>query len=115
VKIEKSQPKRSLYEQFINDELDGEGYKTKKAQLDAELSNVKRLQFSVSAEIRQSRAVKNENGEITQIAEEVKITDSLTRSLVEALIDKVYVHSPEHIEIVWRFDEFCKEEIRYVG
>jgi DNA invertase Pin-like site-specific DNA recombinase len=100
--------KRILYEQFINGDLDDEGYKIKKAQLDAELSNIKRLHSTISAEIRQSRAVKDENGEITQIAEEVKITDSLTRSLVEALIDKVYVHSPEHIEIVWRFEGFVE-------
>ena len=102
--------KRFLYEQFINNDIDGEVYKTKKVQLDTELNNVKRLHSSVSTEIRQSKAVKDENGEIIRITEEVKITDSLTRSLVEALIDKVYVYPGERIEIIWRFDGFYKEE-----
>ena len=106
--------KRSLYEQFINNELDSEGYKIKKEQLDTELDNIKRLRSSVSVEVRQSKAVKDESSEIVKIAEEVKVTDSLTRSLVEALVDKVYVFSGERIEIVWRFDVFCKEEIRNV-
>jgi hypothetical protein len=102
--------KRFLYEQFINNDIDGEVYKTKKVQLDTELNNVKRLHSSVSDEIRQSKAVKDESGEIIRIAEEVKITDSLTRSLVEALIDNVYVYPGERIEIMWRFDGFYKEE-----
>jgi hypothetical protein len=71
--LELNDNKRSLYEQFINNELDGEGKKKKKAQLDAELDNIKRLRSAVSAEVRQSKAVRGESSEVAKIAEEVTI------------------------------------------
>ena len=62
----------------------------------------------LTAETSKIAAKKSEDGEQKKIAEIVAAERTMTRTLVDLLIDKVYVYPTNHIEVVWKIAEFYK-------
>jgi hypothetical protein len=60
---------------------------------------------SVLAVLRATSAETSDD-ELRKIAGAVQETDKLNRSLVDLLIDKVYVYPDNQIEIVWKVADF---------
>lgn len=91
--------KRELYEQFVLGELDAEGYKEKKAELDVKLA----YEQSIRSAIAEQALAEREEQEIVRqkkkIADELNAADGLTKSLVDLLIKRVYVFPDNRIEI----------------
>ena len=101
--------KRKLYERFLLQDISIEDYKTQKAEVDTELTQLKRLQSVVSAQTAQMQMDEKTKHARIELAREITETDSLTARLADILIDRVYVHPGNEIEIIWKMKDFCTE------
>lgn len=97
--------KRQLYEQFALGEIDLDTYKERKAGYDAELVRVKNVCTMAAAQTKQVQADYEAKVKRREIIREVSGADSLTQSLIDALIDKVYVFPGNRIEIVYKMQD----------
>lgn len=97
--------KRLLYEQFALGEIDLGTYKEQKARYDAELVRVKNVCTMAAAQTKQAQADYEAKVKRREIIKEVSGADSLTQSLIDALIDKVYVFPGNRIEIVYKMQD----------
>ena len=97
--------KRQLYEQFALGEIDLGTYKEQKARYDAELVRVKNVCTMAAAQTKQAQADYEAKVKRREIIREVSGADSLTQSLIDALIDKVYVFPGNRIEIVYKMQD----------
>ncbi len=101
--------KRKLYEQLLLQAISVEDYKAQKAAIDRELTQLKRLQSVVSAQTAQMRMDEKTKHARIELAREITETDSLTARVADTLVDRVYVHPGNEIEIVWKMKDFCVE------
>ena len=101
--------KRKLYEQLLLQEISIEDYKTQKAAVDRDLTQLKRLQSVVSAQTAQIQMDEKTKNARIELAREITETDSLTAKLADTLVDRVYVYPDNEIEIVWKMKDFCIE------
>lgn len=97
--------KRLLYEQFALGEIDLGTYKEQKARYDAELVRVKNVCTMAAAQTKQAQADYEAKVKRREIIKEVSKADSLTQSLIDALIDKVYIFPENRIEIVYKMQD----------
>lgn len=91
--------KRELYEQFVLGEIDGDEYKARKSETDVLIADVKNI---IAAAAEQAKSVRKEYEESLwqkKIADELNAADTLTYSLVDLLIKRVYVFPDNRIEI----------------
>lgn len=91
--------KRELYEQYILGILDIDTYKSKKAELDIQLADIKNLCSVVAAKAKSAQEEYEESIRNAEMAACIDGADSLTKSLVDGLIDKLYVFPNNRIEI----------------
>lgn len=91
--------KRVLYEQFVLGEINAETYKARKAEIDVKLT----YERNVSETIKAQAKADCENAEKQQfqkeLAAELNSTDTLTQSLVNVLINRVYVFPNNRVEL----------------
>jgi predicted nucleic acid-binding Zn finger protein len=99
--------KRALYEKLILDELDAAGYKAAKSKIDVELDHLNNALARLNTEASAMSAAKSSDAELRKIAGTVIGEIKLTRPLVDALIDKVYVYPHNRIEIMWKAADFA--------
>lgn len=91
--------KRGLYEQFVLGEIGGDEYKARRSETDVLIADVKNV---IAAAAEQAKSVREEYEESLRqkkIADELKATDTLTSSIVDLLIKRVYVFPDNRIEI----------------
>jgi hypothetical protein len=100
--------KRSLYEKLILGELDAAGYKAAKSKVDVELDHLNNALERLNGETLAMSAAKSSDDELRKIAETVIGESKLTRPLVDALIDKVYVYPGNRVEIMWKVADFAE-------
>ena len=104
--------KRSLYEQLIIGKIDTSAYKTKKAVFDADMERLKRALDTLKADAAMISAAKASKEELKKIADIAINAESLTGPLVDLLIDRVYIYPGNHVEIVWKNEDYfalCKK------
>lgn len=102
--------KCNLYEQFLSQQITMEVYQTERAMIDTELSRLKQLHSSIAAQTTQVQMDEKTKSVRTKLAQEITSTSGLTAELADALIDRVYVHPGNQVEIVWKMNDFCVEE-----
>lgn len=102
--------KRSLYEQFLSQQITMEVYQAERAVIDTELSRLKQIHSGIAAQTTQMQMDEKTKSARTKLAQEITSTSSLTAELANALIDRVYVHPGNQVEIVWKMKDFCVEE-----
>lgn len=103
------QVKQNLYEQLITKQITVEEYQKQKGICDADMRN---YQAEYDRSIRQLEQVKTNNtnhSQLMDIAKKVKKENTLTQSLSDMLIDKVFVYPDKQIEIVWKIKDFCMD------
>ncbi len=83
--------KRGLYEQFVLGELDAETYKAKKAELDVKLAYERNVSAAAAEQAKAERDEHEAKLRQKKIADELNAADTLTKSLVDLLIKRVYV------------------------
>jgi len=98
--------KRSLYERLILGEIDQDGYKALKADVDSELTRLNYAYSNLVAENGKLIATKAINDDLHRTAESVSGINTLTRSLVDMLISKVIVYPGDRVEIEWKVSGF---------
>jgi hypothetical protein len=98
--------KRRLYELYVLQELNVVEYKTETSKCEAELAELKRIHALLAARTERLRQDKETSTRVRKIADEVKDEQTLTRGLVETLIDKVYVYPGNRVEVCWKLQDF---------
>lgn len=91
--------KRELYEQFVLGELDAESYKAQKAELDVKLAYERNVSAVIASQVRSEQNSLEETERKKEIAAELNSADTLTRSLVDLLIKRIYILPDQRIEI----------------
>ena len=100
--------KRHLYEQYTLGELDIDTYKARKAELDVQIAQEKNVAAVVEAEVKSAQDEYEESVRQKKIADELNDTDTLTKTLVDLLIKRVYVFPDNRIEIEYNTRDFLK-------
>ena len=98
--------KMRLYEQFLSGTLSMEDYKTEKAKLDDALTKTKNAHAALSAQAKEEQESHTEQIQRRSIIQELTAADSLSPTLVDMLIDKVYVFPDKRIEVVYKVKDF---------
>ncbi|MCM1276774.1 MAG: recombinase family protein, partial [Lachnospiraceae bacterium] len=91
--------KRGLYESFVLGEITAEDYKARKLETDALIADVRNVIAAAAEQAKSVREEYEENLRQKKIADELQAADTLTKSLVELLIKRVYVFPDNKIEI----------------
>ncbi len=94
--------KRKLYEQFVLGELDAETYKARKAELDVKLVYEQNVSAVIAAQAKSDRDKQEKQQLQKKIADELNAADTLTKSLVDLLIKRVYVFPDNRIELKYQ-------------
>ena len=91
--------KRELYEQYILGILDIDTYKSKKAELEIQLADMKHLCSVVADKAKTAQEDYEESIKNAEIVASIDGADSLTKALVDKLVERVYVFPNNRIEI----------------
>lgn len=91
--------KRELYEQFVIGELDAETYKARKAEIDVKLAYERNVSNVIAAQAKSEQDEQERLQRQKKIADELNAADTLTNSLVDLLIKRVYVFPDNRIEL----------------
>lgn len=98
--------KRELYEQYILGILDIDTYKSKKAELEIQLADMKHLCSVVADKAKTAQEDYEESIKNAEIAASIDGADSLTKALVDKLVERVYVFPNNRIEIKYATRRF---------
>lgn len=98
--------KRELYEQYILGILEIDTYKIKKAELEAQLVDVKNVCAVISARAKASQEEYDVSLRNAEIVSSISGTDSITSALVDKLVDKIYVFPNKRVEIQYKVRGF---------
>lgn len=102
--------KRQLYERYALGEIDLETYRSQKAVYDAELVQAKNVHAAITAQTKQIQSDYEARLKQREIVQEVGSTDVLTQSLIDRLINRVYVFPGDRIEIEYVTQDFLGTE-----
>jgi len=100
--------KRGLYEALIMEDIEVNQYKQENTRIDAELAELKRMLALSESNSAKTRRDFDKMAELRKIAETAADERVLTRSLVELLIDRVYVYPGNGLMIEWKFEDFSQ-------
>ncbi len=98
--------KRHLYEQFVLGEINEDTYKAKKAEFDVQLSYERNVSEVISSQAKSEREEHEKALRQKKIADELNAADTLTKSLVDLLIKRVYVFPDNRIELEYNPQTF---------
>lgn len=101
--------KQILCEQLLTGKITLEEYKKLKQEIDTKVENyrVQYNKYRQSAE--QTRLENEEKLKTLQTVKTAKKENTLTQSLADMLIDKVYVYPDNRLEIEWKIKDFCTD------
>ena len=88
-----------LYERYVHREIAADEYKTAKAHPDEEFSRLTQIHTALST-------AQSANRERKKIAGQAAIENTLTRPLVDLLIEKVLIYPKEKFEVTWKVKIF---------
>ncbi len=100
--------KRSLYEQYILEELTIKRYQTKKKAVDAKLVDLMSTYSAIKEKTDRLEKTADETDTRISIANDIKNEKALSQKLVDLLVDRVLVYPNNQIEIVWKFKSFAE-------
>ena len=98
--------KRILYERLILGEMDVVAYKAEKAVIDAECNRLIHAFDTLKSETSALTAAKVSDDKLRRMVDTALDADKLTRSLVDLLIDKVFIYPDNRVEVVWKVVDF---------
>lgn len=101
--------KQNLYEQLIAKQITVEEYQKQKGICDADMRNYQAEYDRSSRQLEQAKTNNTTHSQLMDIAKKVKKENTLTQSLSDMLIDKVFVYPNKRIEVVWKIKDFCMD------
>ena len=100
------QEKLTLYESYIAGDRSKDHYLKKKAEIDKTVQEldeeVKKQETTLAALKEEARAPENP---LKELGRQYLDTPSLTKEMVQALIQDIYIYSDSQLEIVWKFQD----------
>ena len=102
--------KRQLYEQYALGEIDLETYQERKAVYDTELVQAKNVHASITAQTKQIQSDYEARPKQREIVQEIGSAGTLTQTLIDRLISKVYIFPGDRIEIEYVTQDFLGTE-----
>lgn len=109
-----SQKRTRLYEDFADGILSDEEYAYAKTSFDERWETLNRQLEELTAKRNQySETMSGENRWIRQM-KSVEVTDTLTQAIVDATIEKVFIHENKTIEIFFKYHDIFKQTERYL-
>ncbi|WP_409967809.1 recombinase family protein [Bengtsoniella intestinalis] len=100
--------KRSLYEQYILEELTIKRYQTKKKAVDAKLVDLMSTYSAIKEKTDRLGKTAVETDTRINIANDIKNEKALSQKLVDLLVDRVLVYPNKEVEIIWKFKSFAE-------
>lgn len=112
-KIVKKQAEKERFanmDQFMGGNPDQETYQSRRAELSEEAAGLEEKISDLEAKLQEMETIRDDGTkEALEMMERFKGVTELDQKIVYALIDKVLVYDPEHVEIRWKFsDEVIK-------
>jgi DNA invertase Pin-like site-specific DNA recombinase/CYTH domain-containing protein len=98
--------KRRLYEQHVLGEIDDKTYREQKSVCDSKLDEIKGLHSGLVVQTAEMQADKEKTADLKSVAKSVVGAKSLTREIVDTLIERVEIFPENQIEIAWKFADF---------
>jgi len=109
-----SQKRARLYEDFADGILSEEEYAYAKTSFDGRWETLNRQLDELTARRNQySETMSGENRWIRQM-KSVEVTDTLTQAIVDATIEKVFIHENKTVEIIFKYHDIFKQTERYL-
>ena len=110
-----SQKRTRLYEDFADGILSDEEYAYAKTSFDERWETLNRQLDELTAKKSQySETMSGENKWIRQM-KSVEVTDTLTKAIVDATIEKVFIHENKAVEIIFKYHDIFKQTERYLA
>lgn len=109
-----SQKRARLYEDFADGILSDEEYAYAKSSFDGRWEALIHQLDELTARRNQySETMSGENRWIKQM-KSVEITDTLTQAIVDATIERVFIHENKTVEIIFKYHDIFKQTERYL-
>ena len=109
-----SQKRARLYEDFADGILSEEEYAYAKTSFDGRWEALNRQLDELTARRNQySETMSGENRWIKQM-KSVEVTDTLTQAIVDATIEKVFIHENKTVEIIFKYHDIFKQTEQYL-
>ncbi len=109
-----AQKRTRLYEDYADGVLSEEEYAYAKASFDERHEALNHQLDELTAKRNQyTETMSGENKWIRQM-KSVEITDTLTREIVDATIEKVFIHENKTIEIIFKYHDIFKQTEKYL-
>ena len=102
--------KRTLYERYALGEIDLDSYKAEKEKYDIALVGEKNTHAMITARAKRAQGDYEANLKHQDLAKEIGSSTTLTKSLVDTLINKIYIFKDERIEIDYAVRDFFENE-----
>ena len=102
--------KRKLYERYALGEIDLDSYKAEKEKYDIALVGEKNTHAMITARAKRAQGDYEANLKHQDLAKEIGSSTTLTKSLVDTLINKIYIFKDERIEIDYAVRDFFENE-----
>ena len=100
--------KMELYEKYVAGDLTREEYLKQKSKLSQKENEYKEKISEIQNTLAETSKQKESYQELKGIAKYADL-EALSRPIVEELIETIYFYDPEHIEVIWKFqDEWLK-------
>ena len=101
-----NQEKCKLYERLIVGELTTDEYKIQKIAIDTKIARLSQTNNAFAAETMELNEMKTCVKQNREIAEFVASETSLTRPIVDLLIEKVLIYPDNRVDIQWKVSDF---------
>ena len=98
--------KRKLYEKYALGEIDLETYRERKTVYDAELVQAKNIHAAITARTKKIQSDYEAKIKRQEVVQELSGAGTLTQSLIDQLINKVYIFPGDRIEIEYLTQDF---------
>lgn len=95
------------YEKLMGKEITTVEYQVMKKTFDEKIAYAQQQLERCCKQIEENTLAAKTNSEVKKLAKEVLKENTLSQSLADRLIDKVYVYPNRRIEIVWKVQDFC--------
>jgi len=98
--------KQSLYESFVRGEMNADEFKEAKMPFDAESERLSLANEAIMADVERLAMAQASESQMREVAETAFRDNTLSKSLVEMLVEKVYVYPDNRITAVWKMPGF---------
>lgn len=103
--------KMQLYERCVLGELDVDAYREEKAAIEALILRTKNTYAAVKAQAQEQQSQHEKLVQRKQLVQEFSSADTLTQTLEDLLIDRVYVYPDKRIFINYKIEDIFEDVI----